>query len=346
MPIQTAVLLLAGYGTRMFPISKGYPKEMLPVGKKTVINRLIEQLSEAGIENFILVSRNKENTTFDYFGRNKEMEAYFKQKNKTKLLDEDKKLRNLGNFINTVQEDQLGDGNALLCGIKGRQPEPYLVVFPDYLVDEDDKIFIKMMDAYRANRRPIIAMNTISDDEDITKYGVVDYDKKPDKNGIYTVKGFVEKPENPQDAPSNEFFVGYAIVTPEVIKFLEKSNSTASDGENRLADAFTYMLEHGKDIGAVKLERTAYDCGQFYEWSVANMDQGFKEEFSHKYTNRVINSLVNYLANNKYLIKILHDKLVSSGLIKEFITLYLETLKDHKEEIPDIENRINEIKNQ
>ena len=282
-PINTAILCIAGYGTRFLPATYRQPKEMLPIGRTPIAHLVVKQISEAGIKDFRLITRNGTHATFDYFGRNPNVVNHLKKSGKEELLKEVLEIPEMGRFYSVQQDEQKGDGHALLCGIPETVSEPFLVAFPDYIVRDDERIFVKMIDAYRKYRCPIVAVNQVPM-EQVHKYGVVAVNREPGHMTMQ-ITDFVEKPKSPELAPSNLINIGYMIVTPDLISYLRRAQSTVNDGEIRIADALTKMVKDGKKVRAIEVEQGGYDCGQPIGWAEANVDFNLQEDYGEEFLN-------------------------------------------------------------
>ena len=189
------------------------------------------------------------------------------------------------NFAYVRQPIQKGDGHALLCAKPFIDPnESVLVVFPDYLMPKTNKTFAKMIEMHQKTREIVLATDFVPMEE-VSKYGVLKFKSMEDGENSENVEleGFVEKPSL-ENAPSNLINNGYAIITPEVWKYLENTESTAGDGEIRVADAFVKLLEDNKKIFAVKPTKNGYDCGTKIGFLKATVDlalerSDLKDEF-------------------------------------------------------------------
>lgn len=258
MSVKKAIFVVAGFGTRFLPITKAVPKEMLPIVDKPIIQYLVEESVEAGIQDIIFVTGRGKNSIENHFDKSYELEQTLVEKSKIQLLDKVEKICRLANFAYVRQPIQKGDGHALLCARPFVDPnESVLVVFPDYLMPRENKTFHKMMDVYRKYYETVIASDFVPL-EKVSQYGVLKF-VDTENPEVVLVKDFVEKPK--KDAPSNLINNGYAIITPEVWKYLEKAEATVSDGEIRVADAYIKMLKDGKTIYAIKPSQPGYDCG-------------------------------------------------------------------------------------
>jgi UTP--glucose-1-phosphate uridylyltransferase len=270
MAIKKAIFVVAGFGTRFLPATKAQPKEMLPIVDKPIIQYLVEEATEAGIEEIIFITGRGKNSIENHFDKGFELEITLSQKNKLELLKEVQKIDELAHFAYVRQPEQKGDGHALLCARPFIDPnESILVVFPDYLMPKSNKSIRKIIEIYNEKRDPVICADSVPR-EHVSKYGVIDFEPTENED-IVKVNAFVEKPEV-EKAPSNLINAGYFIITPEVIKYLENSQSTAGDGEIRVADALVAMTQDNKPIYALKPQKPGYDCGDKIGFLKATVD--------------------------------------------------------------------------
>lgn len=277
MSVKKAVFVVAGYGTRFLPATKAQPKEMLAIVDKPIIQYLVEEAVQAGIKEIIFITGRGKNSIENHFDKSLELEEALIQKGKSEKLKEISKIYKLANFAYVRQPTQKGDGDALLCAKPFLDSnEPILVVFPDWLMPKENKSIQKIIDIYREHGDPVICGDTVPSKE-IHNYGVIDFETTDDQYKV-KVNGFVEKPKNPKSAPSNLVSAGYFVVTPEVIKILEETESTASDKELRLADAFVKMTAENKTIYASKPKKSGYDCGSILGFLKATVDFGLNRK--------------------------------------------------------------------
>jgi UTP--glucose-1-phosphate uridylyltransferase len=271
MPIKKAIFVVAGFGTRFLPATKAQPKEMLPIVDKPIIQYLVEEAVEAGIKEIVFVTGRGKQSIENHFDTSFELERVLAQKGKTDLLNSVQKISNMANFAYVRQPQQKGDGHALLCA------EPYietdesvLVIFPDYLMHKSTKGIQNIIDIYNKYQQPVVCGDIVPDDQ-THLYGVMDFDRIDD-SGAVKVKGFVEKPKT--NAPSNLISAGYFVITPEIIKLLQTTQSKHADGEIRIADALVDYLENNGELYAFQPEIGGYDCGTFLGFLKATVDFG------------------------------------------------------------------------
>jgi len=282
MPIKKAIFVVAGFGTRFLPATKAQPKEMLPIVDKPIIQYLVEEAVEAGIQEVIFVTGRGKDSIENHFDKNLELELALSNKEKMDKLNEVSKISKLASFAYVRQPVQKGDGHALLCARPFIDPtESVLVVFPDYLMDPRTKAIKKIIDFYRQNLEPVICGDIVPEDK-LHKYGVMEFEptENPD---MVQVKKFIEKPKV-GTTNSNLINAGYFVLTPEVINLLSTTESTNEDGEVRVADALVKLTEQNKPLYALKPQYHGYDCGSVIGFLKATVAFGLarkdmKEEF-------------------------------------------------------------------
>jgi UTP--glucose-1-phosphate uridylyltransferase len=139
-PIRKAVFPVAGLGTRFLPATKSVPKEMLTVVDKPVIQHVVEEARDAGIEHFIFVTGRNKAVIEDHFDIAYELEATLRERNKTEALDEVKKsLPGAGQTSFTRQQAPLGLGHAVWCARDIVGDEPFALLLPDMLHQARDQ---------------------------------------------------------------------------------------------------------------------------------------------------------------------------------------------------------------
>ncbi len=272
-PIKKAIIPVAGLGTRFLPATKAIPKEMLPVVDKPVVQYIVEEAVEAGIEEIIFISSLGKRALEDHFDYNFELSYKLKDKGKLDILKEVTKISDLASFAYVRQPLQMGDGHAILMAKHLVRNEPFVVLYGDDLTYNPKKSPLRqMLDVYETYGDPVIATYEVSRKE-TKSYGIIDGVKVADH--VFEVKGFVEKPD-PEHAPSTQAAIGKYVVTPALLAELE-GIKPGKDGEFRLADALTrYVKNHSVYACSVRGER--YDCGSKLGWLQANIAFALKNK--------------------------------------------------------------------
>ncbi len=272
MKIRKAIIPVAGLGTRFLPATKAQPKEMLALVDKPVIQYIVEEAVNSGIEEIIFVTSGTKRAIEDHFDRNFELEYRLKEKGKEAELKEILKISDLARFVYVRQKTPLGDGHALLTAKDLIGDEPCAVLFGDDVIDGAVPTIKQLIEVYEKTNSPVMAVMEVPK-ADLRKYGVA---KTVDGNTTSRIEALVEKPD-PSKAPSNLAVVGRYIITPKVFDELTKIKP-AADGEIRLIDALSAMLEKGEAIYAHKFSGTRYDCGNKTQFLLASINFGLKHQ--------------------------------------------------------------------
>jgi len=252
--VRKAVIPAAGFGTRFLPATKAIPKEMLPIIDKPVIHYVVEEAINSGIEDIIFITGRGKGAIENYFDHSYELEDQLRKTGKNELLKEIEKISNLANIIYIRQKEPLGLGHAVLRARDLIGDEPFALILPDVLGDEEALYTKKIIDAYGEVGKSIIGVKETTK-ENISKYGVVNFDEKSD---IFKLTDVVEKP-SPDKAPSNLYIFGRYVFTPTIFDYLEKTKPTLG-GEIMLTDAVLDLINSEGVYGKI-LEGTDFDTG-------------------------------------------------------------------------------------
>jgi UTP--glucose-1-phosphate uridylyltransferase len=273
MTIKKAVFPVAGLGTRFLPATKASPKEMLPIVDKPVIQYIIEEATEAGIKEIILITGQSKRAIEDHFDRNFELEYTLKKKKKFDTLKEIQKISNSAKFIYTRQPEPLGLGHAILCAKEIVNNEYFLACSGDELVDANPTRIQQMLAVFKKVGKTIISVKQMPKNR-ISNYGVVEIDKQIDDK-LFKVKSLVEKPQI-KNAPSNLAIAGSYILSPQIFEILEKTKP-GSGGEIQVTDAIN-VLAQKDDVYVYQFDGDWYDIGDKLEFLKATVVYGLKHD--------------------------------------------------------------------
>jgi len=267
-PIRKAVFPVAGLGTRFLPATKAMPKEMLPVVDRPLIQHVVDEARQAGIEHFIFVTGRNKGVIEDHFDRQFELELTLKERRRAsdlKLLSED--LPGAGTASFTRQQSPLGLGHAVWCARELVGPEPFALLLPDVLVQHERGCLAQMMDAYASlrERANIVAVEEVPE-ERVSMYGIVGVGKPHGK--AFSITKMVEKPAR-EDAPSNLSITGRYILQPEIFELLA-TQARGAGGEIQLTDAMVALAKKQNFYG-LKFEGRSFDCGSKIGFLTANV---------------------------------------------------------------------------
>ncbi|MGD0420938.1 MAG: UTP--glucose-1-phosphate uridylyltransferase GalU [Xanthobacteraceae bacterium] len=266
--VRKAVFPVAGLGTRFLPATKAMPKEMLPVVDRPLIQHVVDEAREAGIEHFIFVTGRNKGVIEDHFDRQVELEMALLERQKQKALDVLRHdLPKPGSTSFTRQQEPLGLGHAVWCARELIGHEPFALLLPDVLVQHERGCLAQMIDAARelGERANIVAVEEVPR-ERVDQYGVVGVGAA--KGKVFSITSMVEKPSR-ERAPSNLILTGRYILQPEILDLLAKQDR-GTGGEIQLTDAMI-ALSRTQAFYGLKFEGRSFDCGSKVGFLAANV---------------------------------------------------------------------------
>ena len=271
--IRKAIFPVAGLGTRFLPATKAVPKEMLPVVDRPLIQHVVDEARQAGIEHFIFVTGRSKSVIEDHFDRQFELEATLVERGKKAdlaLLSQD--LPEPGTTSFTRQQSPLGLGHAVWCARELVGNEPFALLLPDVLVQHKRGCLAQMIDAAEDldDNANIIAVEEVPA-ERVHMYGVVGVG--PAKGKAFAISKMVEKPKR-SEAPSNLTITGRYILQPQIFGQLEKQ-AAGTGGEIQLTDAMV-ALARTQPFYGLKFEGRSFDCGSKIGFLTANIAYGLE----------------------------------------------------------------------
>lgn len=267
--IRKAVIPAAGFGTRFLPQTKAMPKEMLPVVDKPIVQYIVEELVEAGIEDIIIVTGYHKRTIEDHFDRpSMELVENLRMggEKKLKFLEEAEKIADMANFIYVRQKGPYGNGTPLLNVRAIIGDEPFIYTWSDdFIKAEPRSRFQQLIDVYEKYGCSVLASVKAKTDEDYDRYGFAGGDEL--ENGLIDVKTLIEKPGK-QGAPSDLATVSGFVMTPDIFQYLDKALNNLNEGEELYYnDALKLMLNDGKRVLAYEIQNGKYfDTGNKIEY--------------------------------------------------------------------------------
>jgi UTP--glucose-1-phosphate uridylyltransferase len=254
--VRKAVLPVAGLGTRVLPVGKSVPKNLLNVVDRPILSYVVAEAREAGIEHIVFVAGRGQEAIEHYFDRQPEIEDALRAKGKTDLLDElVAEVLQPGEMSFVRQQGPLGLGHAVWCARHIIGDEPFAVVLPDMLMAAEPGALSQAIAAYEKVGGNIIVVEQVPHEE-THKYGVVSLEGQDGR--LNKMTGMVEKPKQ-GTAPSNLIVSGRYVLQPEIFNLLETQERGAG-GEIQLTDAMARLIET-QDFHALEYEGATYDCG-------------------------------------------------------------------------------------
>lgn len=279
MNICKAVIPVAGMGTRLLPATKSQPKEMLPVGRKPLVQYVVEELQGAGLDRMLFVTGRGKNSIEDHFDDDPQLVRSLREKGKEDLLESLEYLMLGIEFLYTRQKQPLGLGDAIRYARNFAQDEPFVVALGDSIIGQGGKVdnhfgaTSRLMQAFQEQRADVAILVEEVSEAEISHYGIVaPKDPLSDILGrgasllSFQIRDLVEKP-SPMEAPSNLAIAGRYIFNGKIFEALERVKPDAR-GEIQLTEAIQQLAQQGANVIGVKSEQheRRYDIGNFLSY--------------------------------------------------------------------------------
>lgn len=258
-PVRKAVIAAAGFGTRFLPQTKAMPKEMLPLVDKPIIQYIVEELVNSGIQDIVIVTGYHKRSIEDHFDRmSADLRKNLKDASKTDLLEETKKISDLANFAYIRQKGPYGNATPVANAAHLIGDEPFIYTYADDFIVADPLRFNQMIDLYQQTGSSVLPCIKIERDQDYKRYGIVA--GQPISDGLLKMSTIVEKPGK-EAAPSNLASVSGYLFTPDIFGYIDRSRDSLEDGkELQIQTAMQLMIDDGKELLAYQVKN-----GQYYD---------------------------------------------------------------------------------
>lgn len=260
--INIAVIPVAGLGTRLLPATKSQPKEMLPVGRKPVVQYVVEELTRVGVERMLFITGPGKHSIENHFDLNGELVEILRETGKEDLLAELGFERTAVQYFYTRQRQLLGLGHAVLCAQPFVGGQPFVVALGDSIIGlHAQSDVVKRMTAVFTEEKAsaVIAFEEVPRAE-VRQYGIA----KPRSSGtVFEIEDVIEKPSI-DEAPSNLAIAARYVFAPSIFAALERTRPSKG-GEIQLTDAVRLVLQAGGKVYGVRLgpDEPRYDIGNF-----------------------------------------------------------------------------------
>ena len=262
MDIDIAVVPVAGLGTRLLPATKSQPKEMLPVGRKPVVQFVAEELAGVGIRRVLFVTGPGKASIENHFDSNSELIQTLREGGKEELLDELSFERSPMQHFYTRQRQLLGLGHAVLCAQPFVGDQPFVVALGDSIIGKhaSSDVVRRMTQVYVEKQAvAVIAFEEVPE-EDVSRYGIA----RPKAAGdVFEIEDLIEKPSR-HEAPSRLAIAARYVLSPAIFAALARTQPGKGD-EIQLTDAIRMLLREGGRAWGVRLHggERRYDIGNF-----------------------------------------------------------------------------------
>ena len=283
MPVDLAVIPVAGRGTGLLPLTKSQPKEMLPVGRKPVVQHVVDELVHCGIGRVLFVTGPGKTAIENHFDTDPELVTYLRETGKEDLLAELEFERHAVDYSYTRQRRQLGLGQAVLCAQPFIGDQPFIVALGDSLIGlrEPSAVVRSMVELFESSGADaVVALEEVAPEE-VEQSGIAEL--AAGASDQLLLADLVEKPTITA-APSNLALAARYICSPRIFECLQKTPADR-DGQVQLTDGLRTMIRDGGTILGMRLPRgeRRYDIGDFQSYfracvEAATTDQDYGQE--------------------------------------------------------------------
>lgn len=275
--VTKAVIPVAGLGTRFLPATKAMPKEMLPLIDKPVIQYVVEEAVNAGLQDVLMVTGRNKNALENHFDRVAELEQNLELKGDTDRLAKVMHSTDLANIHYVRQGDPKGLGHAVLRAKAHIAEHSFALLLGDDVMDARDPLLEKMLELHESTGENVVALMEV-DPSQIHLYGCAVIEGEL-KDGVVRITGLVEKPKN-DEAPSNLAVIGRYVLRPEIFDILEET-PPGRGGEIQLTDALMAAAQNPERAGGVLgvvFKGRRYDTGDKLDFIKATLRLGVDRE--------------------------------------------------------------------
>lgn len=241
--VKKAIITDAGFASRYLPITKTVPKAMLPLGNKPIMQLVVEECAEAGIEEIIIVATPEGKPIYeDYFHNSViRIKKQLESQGKADRYEPVQKVLDFPKIVVITQDQSLpyGNGSPVASAQKFVEgEEAFLVLYSDDIVFGNPGDAKAMVDLYEQHpeAEAIIMAQEVSPDV-VDKYGIISFQSGSES----LLDNIVEKPDK-GTAPSNLASYGRYLLKPSVFQFLNPT-STGKDNELWTVDAITQIAK-------------------------------------------------------------------------------------------------------
>lgn len=266
MSIKKAVIPVAGLGTRLLPATKSMPKEMLAVGRKPVVQYVVEELESSGLTDILFVTGRSKRAIEDHFDFNPELYNNLVDNGKDELLESLSFENMKAAFFYVRQNMPKGLGHAIMQSRDFVGNDSFVVALGDSIIREDGRALVQIMLDVQAERdaEAVIAVEEVPWAE-VHRYGIIK-PKEGETGRVVDLASIVEKPTK-TDAPSNMAVAARYIFRPSIFEMLDRT-LTDKRGELQLTDAIESLIRQGKRVCAVVMQgkQKRFDIGNYQSY--------------------------------------------------------------------------------
>lgn len=279
--VTKAVIPAAGFGTRFLPQTKAMPKQMMPIVDIPIIQKVVQELVDAGITDIILVTGYHVRSIEDHFDTpHQDLIENLKLggPKKAHYIDMVNEIANMANFYYVRQKGPYGNGTPLLNVRNMVDDEPFIYKWSDDFIETNGSPSMakQLIDTYEKHGGSVLASVEAKRDEDYSRYGFAAGEEI--EPGVIDVNKVIEKPGK-ENAPSKYASVSGFLFTPRVFDYIDEALSLRKEGnELYYIDMVDLMIKYGQKVYAKMIEGGEFiDTGNKLEYLKAQLKYGVKD---------------------------------------------------------------------
>lgn len=274
MKVRKAVIPVAGFATRFLPACKSIPKCMLNVVDKPIIQYIVDEAVEAGIEEILLIVGRKKEVVMDYFSEDTELKDFLTERGKESFISQIENLSGKAK-VSFIEQDggAKGLGHAIYQAKDFVGNEPFAIMYGDVIMKGDKPCLKEIIEQHERLGGSVIGVQQVEWSE-VSKYGNVDGNKVEDR--LYKVNTLVEKPKR-EEAKTNLAIMDRHVLMPEIFSVLAETKPGVG-GEIQVTDAYSVLAQTKEGLYAYEYESQRFDSGDKLGFVKATINEALSRE--------------------------------------------------------------------
>lgn len=274
MNVRKAVIPVAGFATRFLPACKSIPKCMLNIVDKPIIQYIVDEAVNSGIEEILLIVGRKKDVVIDYFSEDIELKEFLKERGKESFIPQIENLTSNAK-IRFIEQDggAKGLGHAIYQAKDFVGNEPFAIMYGDVVMKSEKPCLKEIIEKHEELGGSVIGVQQVEWSQ-VSRYGNVDGSKIKDR--LYKVNTLVEKPKR-EEAKTNLAIMDRHVLMPDIFKVLENTKPGVG-GEIQVTDAYSVLAKTEAGLYAYEYESKRFDSGDKLGFVKATIDEALKRE--------------------------------------------------------------------
>lgn len=263
--VKKAIIPIISADYRFLPYSKILPKAFWLLADKPILQYIVKEARDSGIEEIVFVVDSKKIDVAKYFKKTDRTKLVLK--NKKKESEDLKELAELSKdltFSVVYQNRKTGIDNALIQASQKISKKPVAVFLPHQIIVSGAPCISQLINIFKTAQRPVLGLKRVSK-ELISSNDIIEFDKIAKR--VLKIRKITKNPL-PEKADSDLAIMGRYILTPEVFEYLKKAKVDKKEGV--LISSLNKMLLDGKNIYGYEFEGKLFELNGKEDWLKAH----------------------------------------------------------------------------